>query len=117
MYAEAIAAFQRGMIESERHPQLISSLGHTTPWQVNAKRRKECRQSCSRCRSSADVSPYLFAVIYAGYGDREQTLAWLRKALQERTVHMIRLSVEPQFDFLRNDPEFQNVIKSITANG
>ena len=43
------------------------------------------------------VSPYLFAVAYAGSGDKELTLQWLEKAYDDRSAYMIWLKIEPMF--------------------
>ncbi len=59
------------------------------------------------------VSPYLFALVYAGLGDKDQTFAQLEKAFQDRSFFLIWLKVEPQFDSLRDDPRFQDLLRRI----
>jgi hypothetical protein len=56
---------------------------------------------------------YLFAVVYDGLGDKEQTFAWLEKAYQDRTFFLIWLKFEPRFDSLRGDPRFQDLLQRI----
>jgi serine/threonine-protein kinase len=56
-----------------------------------------------------DVS-YSKAVIYAGLGQKEQTLDWLDRAYNERSSHLVYLKVEPIFDGLRSEPRFQKVL-------
>ena len=59
------------------------------------------------------VSPYLFAVVYAGLNDKDQTLAWLDKALEDRSVFLIWQKVDPLFDHLRADPRFQTLLRRV----
>jgi DNA-binding winged helix-turn-helix (wHTH) protein/TolB-like protein/Tfp pilus assembly protein PilF len=53
------------------------------------------------------------AAIYVGLGEREQALHWLRKALEERAFHLIYLKVRPEFDPLRSDPRFADLLRHI----
>lgn len=55
------------------------------------------------------VSTYLFAVVYAGLGDKDQAFAWLNKAVEDRDYFLIWLKVEPLFDSLRDDRRFQEL--------
>jgi len=59
------------------------------------------------------VSPYWFAGVYAGLGDKEQAFAWLDKAYQDRTLFLIWLKVEPQFENLRDDPRYNDLLRRI----
>jgi len=59
------------------------------------------------------VDPYSFACIYAGLGDKDQTIAWLRKGLEARSINMVFLKIEPFFDSLRSDPRFCELLKKV----
>lgn len=59
------------------------------------------------------VSPYYVAVIYAGFGDIDQTLTWLEKAYSERSGTLLTLRVNPKFDVMRSDPRFGDMIERI----
>jgi tetratricopeptide (TPR) repeat protein len=110
MYQRAIETFQQGMSQTERHPQLIASLGHT--YALAGKRDKALKvlDELREISKHRYVSPYLFAVVYAGLSDKEQTFAWLDKAFQDRSVFLIWVKVEPLFDPLRDDPRFQALL-------
>jgi Flp pilus assembly protein TadD len=53
------------------------------------------------------------AVVYAGLGNREQALAWLRRASQEHDVWMTLLKVDPVFDGLRSDERFKELLEKV----
>jgi TolB-like protein/DNA-binding winged helix-turn-helix (wHTH) protein/Flp pilus assembly protein TadD len=113
MYAQAIETFQKGIAQSERHPSLIAALGHSY---AMAGQRDKAQQLIAELRSMSKgryISPYLFAVVYAGLGDKDQSFAWLEKALQNRSSALIWLKVEPVFDNLHDDPRFNTLLRRI----
>lgn len=57
------------------------------------------------------ISPYDWAVVYVGLGDKERALAWLEKAFEERNGRMVNVTVHPQFASLRGDPRFQDLLR------
>lgn len=113
MYAEAIATFQKGMDRAERHPQLLASLGHAYALAGNRNGAQESLHELREMSKRGYVSPYLFAVVYAGLGDKEQAYVWLEKAYEERSFFLIWLKVEPRFDSLRNDTRYKDLLRRI----
>jgi eukaryotic-like serine/threonine-protein kinase len=59
------------------------------------------------------VAPVAFAATYAGLGNKEETLAWLRKGVAARDIDMICLKVEPYWDGLRSDPRFEDLLRQV----
>jgi TolB-like protein/DNA-binding winged helix-turn-helix (wHTH) protein/Tfp pilus assembly protein PilF len=49
--------------------------------------------------------------IYLHLDDKENALAWLEQAVQERHHRLPSLVVDPSLDPLRNDPRFQDILK------
>ncbi len=101
------------MTQAQRHPQLLSPLGHGY---ALAGERDKAQQALDELREMSKrryISPYLFAVVYVGLGDKEQAFAWLEKAYQDRSFWLIWLKVEPRFDSLRDDPRFQDLLRRI----
>ena len=58
-------------------------------------------------------NPLAVASIFAALGDSTQTLAWLDRAYDERTVWLMRVGVDPVFGFLRGDPRFAAFLRRI----
>jgi len=113
MYAKAIDAYERGITQGHRGPDLVAALGHVYALEDERDKAEKALAELRKMSSAGYVSPYWFAVVYAGLNDREQTLAWLEKAYQERSNPLIWLNVEPQFKPLRGDVRFQNLVKRI----
>jgi eukaryotic-like serine/threonine-protein kinase len=59
------------------------------------------------------VPPVFFAQVYAALRERGQALAWLEKAYTDRDPYLVWLKVDPAFDSLRSEPQFQNLIRRL----
>jgi TolB-like protein/Tfp pilus assembly protein PilF len=57
------------------------------------------------------VSPFYFAGIYSVLGQREQAFEWLGKAYQLRDRNLNGIRNEPQFDNIRSDSRFADLLK------
>ena len=56
------------------------------------------------------VPSYWMAVIYNGFKDRDQVVAWMQKAFDERSSWLVWSKVEPRFAWLRDDPDFASLL-------
>lgn len=56
------------------------------------------------------------AEVYAGLGDKARALEWLEKAYEERSRKFSHLKVDPQWDSLREEPRFQDLVRRIGLN-
>lgn len=63
------------------------------------------------------VSPMTFGTIYTLLGERDQAFAWLDKAYEERSIFLVFLKTDPQYDNLRRDPRFAALLKRIGFPG
>lgn len=59
------------------------------------------------------VTSYGYALIYAGLSEKDQTLIWLRKAVEERSHWLVWIRVDPRFDALRSDTRFQQLARTV----
>jgi TolB-like protein/DNA-binding winged helix-turn-helix (wHTH) protein/Tfp pilus assembly protein PilF len=59
------------------------------------------------------ASPYHFALIAAGFGNRAGVLTWLERAFADRSGWMVFLPVEPEFDAMRPAPEVQRLLARV----
>jgi hypothetical protein len=55
------------------------------------------------------------SLAYARLGRKDQALAWLEKAYEQRSdiARMVFLGVDPQFDPLRSDPRFDVFLRRV----
>lgn len=65
----------------------------------------------------AYVSSVHFAVLHAQLGENDKAFAWLEKAFKERQPWLGQLKVDPQFEPLRSDPRFADLVRRIKQIG
>jgi hypothetical protein len=58
-------------------------------------------------------SPFGLAIIYSHLGDKDKAFANLELAYGERDEEITNLAIEPQFDSLRSDPRFSDLIRRV----
>lgn len=57
------------------------------------------------------VSPFDRAFTRARLGERDEVFAWLERSLAERQRYMIYINVDPNFDHLRSDARFKDLLR------
>ncbi len=63
--------------------------------------------------TQSGAQPTFIAGLYAQLGDKEQSLQWLERAVEQHEGQVIWLKVLPDFDNVRSDPRFINLLKRI----
>jgi hypothetical protein len=79
----------------------------------NARQTRRAREDLRRFDDigrNRFVTCHGYALIYAGLREKEKTLVWLRKAVEERSHWLV---VDPRFDMLRSDTRFQQLVGSL----
>jgi tetratricopeptide (TPR) repeat protein len=106
MYPEAIEAFQKAIELTGGAAWSLASLGHAY---AVAGRRAEAMGIIDKLKNEGKqeyVPAFHLAAIYNGLGDKDQTFAWLEQAYTEHSNLLLYLRMEPEFDNLRNDKRF-----------
>jgi serine/threonine protein kinase/Tfp pilus assembly protein PilF len=117
MPAEGVAEMQKGVA-------LDATLGKTPErWDrypllayayAAAGRRDEALKildAQQRLAKQRYVSPYNFAIIYTGLGDKDRAFEWLTKCIEQRTLIVFHLKSRPLFDPLRSDPRYRELLR------
>ena len=60
---------------------------------------------------SGYVPPAIFVPIYAELGDMDRAFEWLQKAFDMRSRSMVWINVSHDFDALRGDPRYRNIVQ------
>jgi tetratricopeptide (TPR) repeat protein len=113
LFPEAIEAFGRGLVHSERGPFMIAALGHAHAASANRTAALASLKDLEELSFERYVSPYYFAVLSAGLGEAENALTWLERGLEDRSSWLTWLKVDPRFDALREQPRFQALLSKI----
>jgi TolB-like protein/Flp pilus assembly protein TadD len=114
MYSEAIAAFEEAVASSKRSPRNLSSLAHV--YAIAGKRRDALRlvQELKEISRKRYASPYAFAVVFAGLGNKNQAFAWLQRAYKEHDSALPFLKVNPRLAPLHADSRFRDLVRRMS---
>ncbi len=113
MYAEAIAELETAVKLSGESTVALAMLGHGL---ASAGRKEEALEILGKLKERSKeqyVPSYWIAVIYNGLKERDQVIAWLHKAFDERSSWLVWANTEPRFDWLRKDPDFEALMKAM----
>lgn len=116
MHDDAVKQFERGLQaiegrgpESSSRVWLYSGLGYA---HALAGRGDEARKVVGRMRESQSRWKDLYiAVVLAGIGDRDQAFASLEEAYRRRFPFLWHLRCAPEFDSLRSDPRYAELLR------
>jgi TolB-like protein/Flp pilus assembly protein TadD len=112
-FEQAIAELETGMRLSTGSTFALAKLGHGY---AMAGRRDEAHsvlEQLNALSSEKYVSPYDIAIVHVGFQENDEAFAWLQRALEQRSLWLGYLNVEPQLDPLRSDPRFQELLRGV----
>ncbi|MEK6282456.1 MAG: protein kinase [Acidobacteriota bacterium] len=117
MFEQALAEFGKGRVQEEDLHEFgktkaalidaVKARGARGYWQKNLDLAKE------RARRGKRVYPSEMAVLHARVGDRDQAFKWFEKVYEEREPNLLWLKVAPDFDNLRSDPRFADLLRRL----
>jgi TolB-like protein/Flp pilus assembly protein TadD len=114
-YQDAIAEMQKMVDLAEGSADVVGQLG----WAYGvAGQRDEALKVLDLLKERAKqepVDPTAFAFIYAGLGEKDQAFEWLQKAYEGRAGSwmLIWLKVGVEYDPLRSDPRFTDLLRKV----
>jgi TolB-like protein/tetratricopeptide (TPR) repeat protein len=114
-HEEAVAAYLKAESLSGRSPEAMKALQSTfRDGGIRALHSKLAQERLERLKERAKqerVSPRAFAAVYAALGEKDQAFHWLEQAYQQRCPTLAWLKVQRQWDPLRSDPRFQDLLR------
>jgi DNA-binding winged helix-turn-helix (wHTH) protein/TolB-like protein/Flp pilus assembly protein TadD len=113
MYEQAIAEYQKARDLSVDDPHILALIGHCYALAGKLDRARAVLKELKELATRKYVQPYSIAMVYAGVGEKDQALAWLEKAYEDRSSYMVYLKVEPIFDSLHSDPRFVDLMRRV----
>jgi hypothetical protein len=57
------------------------------------------------------ISPYNFAIMYAGLGEKDRAFEYLKKAIEEKVTPIYHFPGRPMFDSLHSDPRYAELLR------
>jgi tetratricopeptide (TPR) repeat protein len=122
MYKEAATEEQRYLVLSGDEEGAAALARDFTASGYERAMRNQYRKNLDLLKEAAAsnqayVSPMYFVFIYARLGGKDQAFAWLERAFAERQPWLILLKTDPQFQPLRSDPRFGDLVRRIGLSG
>jgi TolB-like protein/Tfp pilus assembly protein PilF len=108
----AVAEYQKAEVLSGSAPSRIAALERASQTS-GLKAFWQKKLALDQEPTSPGFRPFDVAYAYATLGDRDNSVAWLEKAYNERSWRVSELGIEPRFDGLRSDPRFQDLLRRI----
>ena len=114
MYQEAIAELQKAVELSEGSTAFTANLAYA--YAVSGRKNEATKilnDLKNRSQNGFSNAPEI-ALVYVGLDQKDQAMAWLEKAFEERFSPWVLM--RPAFDPLRSDLRFQDLLRRIGLN-
>ncbi|HEX8249708.1 MAG TPA: protein kinase [Pyrinomonadaceae bacterium] len=110
-FAEAIALQEKAVELSKNHPLIEGFLAGTYAYSGNTEKAQE---SIEKFKVAAGKSlSYTIAAVYARLNEKEEAFSYLEKSFSLRDRSLSGISIEPEFDNLRGEPRFQDMLRRV----
>jgi len=109
-HAEALQAMERAVEISQGSPAYLAELGNALAVTGNRPRALEILKSLEERAKEQFVSPYAFAMVYAGLGQDEQAIVWLEKSAELSDPRIVNVRAHPRFRHLHGHPRFRALL-------
>ena len=118
MRNEAIRAFKKAVRYSARESSLyIAELAYVYAATGRHGDALQLLKELTRRARKQYVSSYAFALMYIGFGNKDQAFAWLDRAYEERASTLPFLKTNPTLASLRSDPRFLALLRRMGLEG
>ena len=111
MYDQAIAEYAKSQGMGGMPPEALQKLKEVyakSGWKAYLQTSVDM---VMRDSLRTQLPPFVIATLYARVGDKDKTIEWLEKAYEERDFRTMLISVTPEFDSLRADPRFIDLVR------
>lgn len=111
MNPDALAAAEKAAEFSNRAGVTLGSVGHVFVLAGDRNRAISIAKELEDKYSRRQASGFDIASVYAGLGDKDKAFEWLEKDFQTRNGKLQQIRWETEFEPLRDDPRFKDLLK------
>lgn len=110
LYKEAVAEIQKLAHDSKQRQSLRLAFIYAA-WGDKPRARNLLAQALQEKRNEGDLHETAFAGVYAALGDKDEALKSLEQAYEHHSYILCYLRLQPEWDPLRSDPRFQDIVR------
>jgi adenylate cyclase len=110
MHREAIDVLQTAMKLTGGAPTIAALLAHA---HAGAGDKSQARRLLNQFPNRKDITPVVFALLYMDVGDEDRAFEWFGRGVDENSMFIDELKVEPMYDNLRSDPRFTALLRKM----
>lgn len=107
---DAVASFRRAVDLSGRGGIFVAALARSLALRGEVA---EAERLLAELETARTVPAFEVAKVHESLGRRAQALAWLDRAIEDRSHSMVFLRVDPELDWLRADPAFPALARRV----
>jgi serine/threonine protein kinase/Tfp pilus assembly protein PilF len=112
-YEEGLAAIERAVALSPESTLFQAQLGEAYAMAGKEEPAREILRKLLALARQRYVSPYHFAYVHAGLGERDEAIDWLERAYEQRAGAIYGIKGSFLFKGLRQHPRFQALLKKM----
>jgi serine/threonine-protein kinase len=109
-HAESVCAMEKGLELSPDSPRLLGAIGHAYGSWGRKNEAASILDRLSELAAKRYVSPFDFALVYAGLGENDACFEWLQSACQSRSYELVSMKFDPRFDSIRGDSRYADLL-------
>jgi serine/threonine-protein kinase len=104
---EAISDLEKAAAQGERRLMVLGPLGNALARSGRVAQARSVLAEIEAVQQTSGTAGVALAIVHTGLGDKKQAIEWLRRAADAHVTDVNFIGVDPVFDPLRNEPDFQ----------
>jgi TolB-like protein/Tfp pilus assembly protein PilF len=111
-FGEAVAAYRKAG-ELDASPMIRGALAHVHALAGETEEAQAILSELKHAETDTYVPPYYLALIHLALGERDEALAYLERAYEERDGSLPLIKVDRRLDALRPEPALQRLMSRV----
>jgi serine/threonine-protein kinase len=110
---DAVMHLQKALAISTGQTFIVGALAHACAVAGDRRQAFDLLRQLDAEAERRYIPAYDRAIIFAGLGERDTALEWLKRAYEEHSSWISYLNVEPRLDPLRDDSRFEDLVRRV----
>lgn len=89
----------------------LAQLGHAYAISGKTAEAQDVLAELKRAPRQFPLTPFDFAIVYLGLGDKNEAFRWLDRAFDELPSELLTIKTDPRLDSVHSDPRYQVLLR------